>query len=83
MDIWIIIATFAIILTSIQMIPQVIKTFNTKKVRDVSLWMIIIIMLGSLSWFSYGIHIEDKPVIIANTLNFIFASTLFYFKMRY
>lgn len=73
----------AIILSSVQMIPQLIKSLKTKKVRDVSLWMSVVIALGAVCWLSYGIDINDKPIIIANALNFVFASVLFYMKKRY
>lgn len=82
MNIWPFIGTLAIIFTAIQLFPQLHKTIKTKKARDLSLGLCIIIALGSLTWIIYGIHLLDAPIIIANILNFIGAIILFGFKIK-
>lgn len=83
MALWIIIPIVAIVLTSVQLIPQLYKSIKTKKVRDVSLGMTIIISLGAFTWLIYGIHISDLPIIIANSLNLTAGIILTILKIKY
>lgn len=83
MDIWKIVASVAIVCTSMQMFPQIVKTVRTKHVRDLSLWLCIIISCGSGCWFFYGMHIKDVPIIIANFINVVGALILVVMKFRY
>lgn len=50
-------------------IPQVIKSYRLKKVDDISIWMVIASLIGTIFWVVYGFLIEAMPVII---MNFIF-----------
>jgi MtN3 and saliva related transmembrane protein len=81
MDIWLIVAGTAVVLTSIQMLPQVVKSLRTRAVRDLSLWMIVIIACGATSWLAYGIHIQDWAIMTANALNLLFALVLLKLKL--
>ena len=81
MDIWAFVAMFAVILTAIQLFPQVYQTLKTRKVRDLSLSFSLLIAAGCLLWLAYGIHIQDWPIIIANAINLIGASILVYLKI--
>jgi MtN3 and saliva related transmembrane protein len=53
-------------LTSIAAIPQVIKTFKTRHVRDISIWQPLLLAFGVALWMIYGILINDLPLILAN-----------------
>jgi MtN3 and saliva related transmembrane protein len=39
--------------------------------------------LGVAMWLAYGILVKDIPVIAANLLTLILASTLLFFKLRF
>ena len=82
MNPWVIVAALAVIFTSLQLIPQVIKSLKTKKVRDLSLGLSIIVGLSAITWLVYGIHIKDIPLVIANTINLIGALILFLLKIK-
>ncbi|MBW2990515.1 hypothetical protein KY348_02300 [Candidatus Woesearchaeota archaeon] len=82
MDPWIIVGAFGVIFTSLQLIPQVIKSLKTKKVRDISIGLSIIVGLSAISWLAYAIHLKDLPLAIANIINLIGASILFTLKIR-
>ncbi|WNJ20791.1 SemiSWEET transporter [Pontibacter sp. G13] len=71
------------ICTTAAFLPQVIKTWKTKSAEDLSLGMFLLFVIGILLWLSYGIILEDIPLILANSLTLILASTLLYFKIRY
>jgi MtN3 and saliva related transmembrane protein len=45
--------------------------------------MFSIFCLGVTLWLVYGIMVQDIPVIAANMLTLMLASTLLYFKLRF
>ena len=53
-------------LTSIAAIPQVLKTLQTRHVRDISIWQPLLLSFGVALWMMYGILIKDLPLILAN-----------------
>ena len=74
---------FAAILTTAAFLPQLFKTFNTKKAEDVSLLTLITFICGVGFWIFYGYAISSFPILIANiitlTLNvFILILKVFY-----
>lgn len=70
-------------LTTTAFLPQVIKTWKTRSAKDLSLGMFSLFCLGVLLWFIYGIIVRDIPVIAANLLTLMLASTLLVFKFRF
>lgn len=71
------------VLTSITFMPQVYLSWKTKKVSDLSIWMIIIVIVSTTSWLGYGFINDLKPVIVANIIVLLLAIVLFYLKMKY
>jgi MtN3 and saliva related transmembrane protein len=69
--------------TTIAFLPQVIKTWKSRSAKDLSLSMFSIFCLGVTLWLVYGIMVQDIPVIAANMLTLMLASTLLYFKLRF
>lgn len=65
------------------MLPQIIKSFRTKKTKDISLFRSIIYALGVLLWTIYGILIRNGPLIAMNSVGLLFAIILLYQKLRY
>lgn len=70
-------------LTTIAFLPQVIKTWKSRSAKDLSLGMFSLFCLGLVLWLAYGIIIRDIPVIAANLLTLMLASTLLFFKLRF
>jgi MtN3 and saliva related transmembrane protein len=70
-------------LTTAAFLPQVIKTWKTRSAKDLSLGMFSLFCLGVLLWLVYGIVVNDIPVIAANLLTLMLASTLLFFKLRF
>ncbi|HCZ34870.1 MAG TPA: hypothetical protein DHV26_02980 [Cytophagales bacterium] len=69
--------------TTIAFLPQVIKTWKSGSAKDLSLGMFSFFCFGVLLWLIYGIIIQDIPVIVANMLTLVLASSLLYFKLRF
>ena len=78
---------FAAILTTAAFLPQLIKTFNTKKADDISLLTLIMFICGVGSWIIYGYAISSFPILIANIitfiLNFFILIIKFYYAKKY
>ncbi|SDI14116.1 MtN3 and saliva related transmembrane protein [Chryseobacterium taeanense] len=54
------------ILTSVSMIPQVIKVLKEKNAEDLS-WMMILVLISGLSlWVWYGFIKDELPIILSN-----------------
>ncbi|MDP2947770.1 MAG: SemiSWEET family transporter [Nanoarchaeota archaeon] len=70
-------------LIMISFIPQVIKSHQTKSVDDVSVWMIIATVIGSIFWTAYGIIIWSMPVAIMNYIFLLVVTYQLYLKIKY
>lgn len=69
--------------TTISFLPQAIQVIKTKHTKDLSLAMYLIFTLGVFLWLVYGILVSDLPIIIANSITIIFASTILVMKLKY
>ncbi len=65
------------------MLPQVIKSWRTKRVQDLATFMLVLYLVNCLLWLAYGILILAKPVIIANVAGFIIGGTQVALKIKY
>lgn len=83
MEIITILGLLAGALTTISFIPQVMKTWKFKETKDISLLMYIIFFTGILLWFSYGILIDNTPIIVANGVSLILVFIVLSLKIRY
>ena len=70
-------------LTTIALFPQLTKIYKSKSAKDISLPTFIITATGMFLWFVYGIYINAWPVILANLISFILASTISVLKIKY
>jgi len=70
-------------LTCVTFVPQVIKSWETKSVGDLSTWMLAIVISSTLVWLWYGIRIKSGPVMVANTIVFLLGCVLMYFKFTF
>ena len=68
------------ILTTTALVPQFIKSFQTRSTKDISLWMLVIFCTGVFIWLIYGILIHVLPIIIFNALSFVLALSMLILK---
>lgn len=52
--------------TATAQFPQAIKVIKTGDTQSISLGMYAIMTFGILLWFSYGVLLNDWPMILAN-----------------
>jgi MtN3 and saliva related transmembrane protein len=64
-------------------LPQVIKTWQTRSTKDISLGMFLVLVAGIVLWLIYGLMIRDIPLIVANVVTLLFAGIILCFKLRY
>lgn len=62
-------------LTSVAVIPQVVRTYRTRHARDISIWQPVLLDIGMILWLIYGVLLRDWPLILANAFS-IFCNTL-------
>ena len=74
---------FAAFCTTIAFLPQAIKVYKTKSTKDISLYMFLIFTIGVLSWFIYGLIINDWPVILANAVTLFLSFFILVYKLKF
>lgn len=79
-----VIGTIAGILTSISMMPQLLKVLKEKDVENLSWGMIAVLLTGVSLWVVYGIMKEELPIILSNGFSVLVNTTLliYYFKYK-
>ncbi len=70
-------------MTTAAFLPQTIKTWKTRRTRDISLGMFIVLCAGIVLWLVYGYLKSDLPLIIGNAVTLVLAGTILVFKIRY
>lgn len=71
-----IIGTLAGVFTTLGVLPQIIKALKTKKVKDVSPMMFVVLCIGVGLWTVYGILKTDWPIILTNSISFILNASM-------
>jgi len=77
------IGSVAGILTTASFVPQILKVYRTKHVRDISIVMYSIFIMGVGLWTVYGFLINALPVIIANLTTLVFCFLIVYAKFKF
>lgn len=77
-----IIGLLAAFLTTSAFIPQVYKIYKEKKADGISLTMYVILFIGVLLWFIYGILIGSLSIIIANGITALLQLSIIIFKLK-
>jgi len=70
-------------LSSVTLVPQVYKAWQSRSVGDLSLSMMFIVVSSTIVWLIYGINLNLLPVIICNTIICAMSLTLIYFKFTF
>lgn len=77
------IGSVAACLTTFAFLPQVMKVWRTRSVRDISLITYATMTLGVFLWFVYGVGIGSFPVIAANAITFVLSLFILIMKIRH
>jgi len=77
-----IVGLLAAFLTTSAFIPQVYKIYKEKNADGISLTMYIILFIGVILWFVYGILIGSLSIIIANGVTALLQLSIIIFKLK-
>ena len=70
-------------LTTLSFVPQVLKTFRSKRCDDLSWGMLLAFTSGVCLWFVYGIFLRSAPIMLANLVTLLLLVWLVMMKIRY
>lgn len=71
------------VLTSVAMVPQVIKVIKSKNAEDLSWGMILVLITGLSLWVWYGIIKDEFPIIASNAFAVLVNITLLVCCIKY
>jgi len=81
---------FATSCTTFAFLPQVIRTWRTRKADDLSLGMLAVYITGILLWIAYGValnagrlHGPGTPVVIGNVIALVLVGFNTYMALRF
>ncbi len=77
------IGTTAAFCTTLSFLPQLVRVWQRKSARDISLVMFLVFSFGLTCWLVYGIGIGSVPVIAANSITLVFTLAILVLKFRY
>jgi MtN3 and saliva related transmembrane protein len=83
MDLIIVLGLVGATLTTVSLLPQLIKVCRTRSTKDISAGMFALFGTAVFVWLIYGILIKDIPLIIANSFAFLQAIIILIFKIIY
>jgi MtN3 and saliva related transmembrane protein len=83
MDAIAIIGLAAGLLTTISLVPQVMKIWKTRSAKDVSRKMFIAFSTGVALWLTYGILRGEMPIILWNAVSLVLALAILGMKLRF
>ena len=70
-------------LTTIGWLPQIVRIWQTRETKDLSLWANLMILVGLALWLAYGILTGIWPIIIANTIACFLVGSIVAAKLIY
>lgn len=73
----------AALTSTISLVPQIIQSFKTKSVSDLSIWMLWNFLFSSILWCFYGAMILSFAVIGTNLIMTLFSMWLIILKFKY
>lgn len=71
------------IFTTIAVLPQLLKAWRTKKVKDVSLGTYLVLIMGLALWIVYGIILKDFPIIATNGTALVLNGIMLWMLFRF
>ena len=74
---------FAGVLTTVSLVPQVIKMWTTKSADDFSLAMLLIWCTGISCWVVYGVLLNAVPIILWNVSTLLLAIAILAMKVKF
>ena len=74
---------FAGFLTTVSLVPQVVRTWKTKSADDFSLGMLLIWLTGIACWVVYGVLMNAEPIVVWNVSALFLAGAILAMKIKF
>ena len=78
-----ILAIFASVLILSGWVPQIVKGYRTKKLDDVSKYLMMFVSIGAFLWLIYGIEKNDPYIVGVNIAAIVLTMIVLSMKFRY
>ncbi|NDV19562.1 hypothetical protein GO013_09040 [Pseudodesulfovibrio sp. JC047] len=69
--------------TTFSFLPQVIKTWRTRSVDDISLRMYLLLCFGIVLWLYYGLTMRSVALVLTNGVSFILTASILVMKLLF
>ena len=69
--------------STISLIPQLVQSYRTKSVNDLSIWMLWNFIISSVLWLLYGMMISSYAVLVTNLIMVLFSVWILALKLKY
>jgi MtN3 and saliva related transmembrane protein len=69
--------------TCLTFLPQVIKTWQSKSAKDISLNMFLIAATNEVMWIVYGALLNNWVIILTNVIVLAMSLIMIYLKFKY
>jgi MtN3 and saliva related transmembrane protein len=73
----------AAVCTTVSFVPQLIRVWQLRSAREISLMMFLVFSLGVFLWLVYGVLIHSLPVILANAVTLALSLAILALKVRF
>jgi len=73
----------AALFTTSSVIPQVVKTYKTKKADELSLPFLLIMLIGLFIWLAYCLLINEPALIASNSNSSVLIASLVVMILKY
>jgi MtN3 and saliva related transmembrane protein len=77
------VGSVAALCTTLCWLPQSIKIIREKRTEGISLITQSVFTFGTALWATYGLLLNNRPVLYANAITLVFALTILILKIRY
>ena len=64
-------------------VPQIVRGYKTKRLNDVSAYLMILIFAGAALWLVYGIALDDVYIMGVNIAAMILTMIVLSMKLKY
>lgn len=75
--------TAAGFVSAITFLPQVIKIWKTRSAKDLSAFTLFLLFLNVSLWLTYGILVNDNPIMFTNGIVLSMIIAMIYFKYHF
>jgi len=64
-------------------VPQIVKGYKTKRLTDVSAYLMILIFAGAVLWLIYGMALDDVYIMGVNLAAMVLTVIVLSMKLKY